>query len=563
MAGPTVSPVRRRRRRSMFSSSAYGPGGVRWLQPVRRRRRRRSPVAPVLLAALLLALAGGAYAYVRSRDEAEDPSRAIAQRFADAWAAGRLGTAWRLTTAKTRAEQPLAGFRESYRQAIRAATVTKVRVGRAGEPRDGRVPLPVVLRTRLFGEQRGTIQIPVERAGETARVAWMPALRLPGLRPGERVHRRILRQPRRASVLDADGRRLSRSPAAAALVGAAPSGSDPGSGLEAFYDARLGGRPGAELRYGRRLIARVDVVPGRPVKTTIRPSLQAAATGALGGRLGGVAVIRPRSGAVLALAGLAVSGPQPPGSVFKIVTLAAALQERETRPSESFPVRTAATLEGVQLRNAGDEACGGSLTDSFAHSCNSVFGPLGARLGAKRLVAYAERFGFNEKLPIPAAKPSTIPPPRELTDELAVGASAIGQDRDLATPLVMAGVGATIANGGVRAGPRLVRSEKLARRRVVRRGVARKVRDMMLAVVRGGTGTAAALPGVDVAGKTGTAELVPTADGASDPSKTDAWFVAFAPASAPRVAVAVMLIGAGQGGASAAPIAREVLAAAL
>ena len=305
------------------------------------------------------------------------------------------------------------------------------------------------------------------------------------------------------------------------------------------------------------------MVPGRPVRTTIRPALQAVATSALGGRLGGVAVVRPRNGDVLALAGLAVSGPQPPGSVFKIITLAAALQERETTPGESFPVRSAATLEGVQLRNAGDEQCGGTLTESFAHSCNSVFGPLGARLGAKRLVSYAERFGFNEKLPIPAAKPSSIPPPRELTDDLAVGASAIGQDRDLATPLVMASVGATIANGGVRARPRLVRSEQAVRRRVVRRKVARQVREMMLAVVRGGTGIAAALPGVDVAGKTGTAELVPTADGASDPANTDAWFVAFAPAADPKLAVAVMLVGAGQGGASAAPVAREVLAAAL
>jgi cell division protein FtsI/penicillin-binding protein 2 len=144
-----------------------------------------------------------------------------------------------------------------------------------------------------------------------------------------------------------------------------------------------------------------------------------------------------------------------------------------------------------------------------------------------------------------------------------VGASAIGQDRDLATPLTMASVGATIAAGGVRARPRLVRGKAPVRRRVVRRRVARQVRDMMLEVVRSGTGTAAALPGVDVAGKTGTAELVPTADGPSDPANTDAWFVAFAPGSAPRVAVAVMLVGAGQGGTSAAPIAREVLAAAL
>ena len=553
MAGPTVWRVRRRRSRSVFSSSAYGPGAVRWLQPVRRRRRRRAPVGPILAGIVLLALAGGALAFVRSRDGGEDPSRAVAQRFADAWARGDLDAAWRLTTAATRSEQSLAGFRESIRQAGRAATVERVEVGRAGAPEGGRVALPVVLRTRLFGELRGTIALPVERNGATARVAWTPALRLPGLRAGERVRRRILRRPPRAAVLDAGGRRLAREPAAAPLV----------SGLEARYAERLSGRPGAELRYGRRRIARVDVVAGRPVKTTIRPSLQAAATDALGGRLGGVAVMRPRDGSVLALAGLAVSAPQPPGSVFKIITLAAALQEREATPAESFPVRTAATLEGVQLRNAGDEACGGSLTDSFAHSCNSVFAPLGARLGARRLVAYAERFGFDERLPIPAARPSTIPAARELTDDLAVGASAIGQDRVLATPLVMASVGATIATGGVRARPRLVRHEEQARRRVVSRRVARRVREMMLAVVARGTGTAAALPGVAVAGKTGTAELVPTADGPADPSNTDAWFVAFAPAGRPRLAVAVMLVGAGQGGATAAPVARAVLSAGL
>jgi len=546
----------------MFSSSAYGPGTVRWLTPVQRRRRRRLPVGPIVAAVVLLALAGAAFALVRSR-AGDDPSRAVAQRFADAWARGDIDAAWRLTTARTRSEQPLALFRESYRQANRAATVTAVRAGRAGEPQDGRVPVPVVVRTRLFGALRGTVAFPVRRTGETARVEWAPQLRLPGLRAGERIHRRVLRRPERRAVVDAHGHALSREPSAAALVGAPPSRGDRGSGLDAYYDDRLSGRPGAELRYGRRLIARVDVVRGRQVKTTIRPSIQAAATAALGGRLGGVAVVRPRNGDILALAGLAVSAPQPPGSVFKIVTLAAALEEKETRLGEVFPVRTAGTLEGVQLRNAGDEACGGSLTTSFAHSCNSVFGPLGARLGAKRLVAYAEAFGFNEKLPIPAAKPSTIPPPRELKDDLAVGASAIGQDRDLATPLVMASVGATIANGGVRARPRLVRSEKRARRRVVKRRVARQVRDMMLAVVRGGTGTAAALPGVEVAGKTGTAELVPTANAASIPANTDAWFVAFAPASAPRLAVAVMLVGAGQGGASAAPIARAVLAAAL
>ena len=153
--------------------------------------------------------------------------------------------------------------------------------------------------------------------------------------------------------------------------------------------------------------------------------------------------------------------------------------------------------------------------------------------------------------------------PTDLKDDLAVGAASIGQERDLATPLQMAAVGATIANGGVHPSPRIVRSDPVVRKRAVSRRVARQVRDMMLAVVSGGTGTSAALPGVEVAGKTGTAELRPTASGPQDPKNTDAWFVAFAPARAPKVAVAVMLVGQGQGGTTAAPIAREVLQAAL
>jgi penicillin-binding protein A len=296
------------------------------------------------------------------------------------------------------------------------------------------------------------------------------------------------------------------------------------------------------------------------VRTTIDPALSRAAAAALGGKVGGVAVIRPRDGAVKALAGLAVSAPQPPGSVFKIITAAAALQHGVATPSTTYPVRTAATLSGVPLRNAGGESCGGTLQHSFAHSCNSVFAPLGAEVGARRLVAAARAFGFNERSRIPAAKPSTISAASELKDSLAVGSAAIGQERDLATPLVMASVGATIASGGRRAQPRVTTLERVVRRRAVSAKVARQVRSMMVDVVRSGTGTAAAIPGVQVAGKTGTAELRPNS---SDPKDADAWFVAFAPADRPRFAVAVMLVGAGFGGTAAAPVARETLEAAL
>jgi peptidoglycan glycosyltransferase len=218
-------------------------------------------------------------------------------------------------------------------------------------------------------------------------------------------------------------------------------------------------------------------------------------------------------------------------------------------------------LSGVKLRNASDESCGGSLTEAFTVSCNSVFAPIGAKLGAKRLKAAAERFGFNRTPRVPAGKPSRFP--KDLKDSLAVGAAAIGQERDLATPLQMAAVGATIANRGVHPDPRIVRSDRVVRHRAVSRRVAAQVRGMMLSVVRSGTGTAAAIPGVEVAGKTGTAELRPTADATPDPKNTDAWFVAFAPALAPKAVVAVMLVGAGAGGKAAAPIARQVLAAAL
>ena len=234
--------------------------------------------------------------------------------------------------------------------------------------------------------------MPVSGRSDEAGVEWDFSLRLPGLRRDEAVVRRAGRQPRSGSVLAADGSPLD--------LGAI------GQGLERMHEDRLNGHPSAQLLVDERVIARTRARRGRSVRTTIDPRLTRAAASALGERLGGVAVIRPRDGSVRALAGLAVSAPQPPGSVFKIITAAEALDERLVKPDTSYPVRTSATLSGVTLRNAGGEACGGSLTNSFVHSCNSVFAPLGARLGARKLVAAARAFGFGERPPIPEAKPS-------------------------------------------------------------------------------------------------------------------------------------------------------------
>jgi cell division protein FtsI/penicillin-binding protein 2 len=232
----------------------------------------------------------------------------------------------------------------------------------------------------------------------------------------------------------------------------------------------------------------------------------------------------------------------------------------------------------VRLENANGEACGGTLAQAFAESCNSVFAPLGARLGAGRLVAVARRFGFGEPPGLAGAATSTLPAPEQIGDDLAVGSSAIGQGRVEATALQMALVAATIARAGRRPRPTLVLGERRPAARAVSSRVARVVARLMRGVVRHGTGTAAALPNVPVAGKTGTAELKSTVQSAEeqgaeqdaprqeDASDTDAWFAAFAPARRDRparVAVAVLLVQAGAGGDTAAPAARGVLEAGL
>jgi phosphoribosylcarboxyaminoimidazole (NCAIR) mutase len=537
-------------------------GRVLWLQPAGiQRRRRRPPVVPIVLLLVLLIGAAGAGYVLLARQAASDRRQEAVDRFVAAWQKRDYPAMWRSIAPERRKDWPLADFSASYRIATNEATVQSVEVSPVAEPVDGLANARVRVRTRDFGDLRGTIPLKVvDRDGE-AYLDWTPAWRLPGLRDGENVRRRVLQRPARRPILAADGSRLEAEPTAATIIGSPPAGGEPGSGLQALYDRRLGGRPGAELRFGKRVIKRVEVKRGHALHTTLSPRLQRIATNALGDRLGGIALIRPKTGRVLAMAGIAANGPQPPGSTFKIVTLAAALQSGTVSAGSSYPVQTAATLSGVKLYNASGESCGGSLANSFAHSCNSVFAPIGAKMGAKRLVRYAEAFGFNEKPRLPGEKPSSIA--HDLRDDLAVGSAAIGQERDLATAVQMASVGATIANRGVRMRPRVVSAERGGRRRVVSRRTAATVREMMLGVVRGGTGNAAALPGVAVAGKTGTAELRPTQGGPIDPKNTDAWFVAFAPAYDPQVAVAVMLVGAGQGGATAAPIAREMLSAAL
>jgi penicillin-binding protein A len=533
----------------------------------------------------------------------EDDRLAVAQRYGKAYAKGDYAALYTLISASDRRHLAVDRFAELQQQARQTATVSAISVGVPVESSGDRVELPVRMTTEMFGVLRGTLLLPMLKDGDITAVDWSQALTFPGLKSGERL-RRTTTLPTRGDLLASDGTTLvrgasgKRTPttdtALASIVGqmgpipdgqraqyvadGVPSNAFVGTtGLERIFEKRLRGKPGGTLYAGKRILASSEPEAASGVRTTIVPSIQRAAVAALGARLGGVAVVKPSSGAILALAGAAFSGLQPPGSTFKIVTAAAALRYNVAKPTSSYPAQTSATLSGVELQNADGESCGGTLVQSFAHSCNSVFAPLGAKVGAKRLVETAEAFGFNDDLGILGAATSSIPPASQLgDDDLVVGSSAIGQGQVQATALQMALVAATIAERGERPKLSLAKGVIGKRKRVIPRQVASDVTTMMAAVVSNGTGAAAKIDGVKVAGKTGTAELrstqgtcdeenpppggCPDEDDATD---TTAWFAGFAPTGSPRAVVAVQLPGQGKGGDTAAPIFRQVLQAAL
>ena len=561
-----------------------------------RRRAMWTRLVPLAVAAVAAFVAGAAVGA-----GGEDPRQTTARTFADAWSHGDYAAMRALLTPEARQRVSLERFAGAYRRAAKVATLSGLSAGRAAEPRNGTVAVPVVLRTRIFGTLSGVIAFPVVEVEDGAAIDWRPYLVHPGLRRGETLSRTTTLPPR-AAIQARDGTPLAEGTARLSELGAlaseiagrigpapperaaelerrgVPTGAPVGiSGLEREFDAALAGRPGGELRAGDRVLASVAPRRGTTVRTTIDPEVQRAAVDALAGRFGGIAVIRPTDGEVLALAGIAYSAPQPPGSVFKIVTLAAALEAGVAKTTSRYPVQTSATLEGVVLENAHGESCGGSLRTAFAHSCNSVFAPMGAKLGAERLVAAAERFGFNKDPGLAGALRSTIPAAGEIGDDLAVGSTAIGQGQVLATPLAIAGVAAAIAMDGMLVRPTLRKGAPPERTRATEPAVAKAVGRYMRAVVTSGTGVGAAIQGVRVAGKTGTAELRdttnddpdptdpddPGAPPAEDPTDTDAWFAAFAPARRPRVVVSVLLVGQGAGGETAAPVAKQVLETAL
>ena len=558
----------------------------------RRRRRLLTRTVPLVVIAALAFAAGVVTATGPARAE-----RALVTRYVTAWRDGDFATMYGLLDPRSRAALSPSAFRAAYASAASTATIIALTPGKVGQPQGNAITVPVQVRTRIFGTFRAPLRVTFSGSGSGAQISFQHSLVFPGLRAGERLTRHVSLPPR-ASLFARDGTLLAQGsslstpipevalqvvgtlgpiPAAERSTYAAegyPPGAQVGSdGLERVFEHQLAGTPGGTLLAGTRVLAISQPQAGAPVTTTIDPKLEEAEIAAMAGRYAGMVAMDPRNGQMLAIAGIAYSNPQPPGSTMKIITATAALAAKIVTLGTVFPYATSATIDGYTLQNANGESCGGTLLNAFAVSCNSVFAPLGAQLGGAKLVGMADKFGFNQPPTFPGEAPSSIPPAATIGSPLAVGSSAIGQDMVLATPLEMAIAGATIAMGGKRPVPTFLLGQPPQFISVTSRHVAALVQKMMVAVVEFGTGTAAQVPGITVAGKTGTAELTTTvtqpgaANGTTtsapdNPMNTDAWFVGYAPVGRPRIVVGALFPAQGAGAATAAPAVQQVLATA-
>jgi peptidoglycan glycosyltransferase len=425
-----------------------------------------------------------------------------------------------------------------------------------------------------------------------------------------------LRQERGA-IITADGVTLAESvPDGAVFSRSYPEGSL-GAHVVGYYSPRYG-RAGIEAAMndalaGKRSFATlrdmVDSAAGIPVagndvRLTIDADVQAAAQAALGNSRGACVAIDPRTGAILALASSPTydpatvdqewealasdSGPAPlvdraiqslypPGSTFKVVTLTGALGAAIATPDTAYTGPARLNIGGADVTNYGGSDYGSvTLRKATYSSINTVYAQLAVDLGAERLVTQCERFGFGSRPPLELPTvASLMPNPAEMTTWETAWAGVgqpVGEHESPAGPQVtavqMAMVAAGIANDGIvmrpylvdsitdRAGRILTETSPRAWMTATDPATANTVTDIMIGVVTSGSGTRAAIKGVKVAGKTGTAE-------AGKSVETHAWFIAFAPADNPTVAVAIILENSGVGGRVAAPAAKTVLQAAL
>lgn len=374
------------------------------------------------------------------------------------------------------------------------------------------------------------------------------------------------------------------------------------SGITGYVSARYG-RWGLESTYNKTLLGlKGDLTgddfwsmqrvgtgeKGNDIVLSIDVNLQRLADRLLGDRRGAVVALEPSTGRVLAmvshpgydpgrvdtdwdslkddpaspLLNRAAQGLYPPGSVFKVITAAGAINKNPATTHRVFEAPGYITIEGRRIE---DKQAIGRLDfgQAFARSSNYVFATLGLEQGPESFITTARNFGIAKPIPFDlTAEEGSLPDPAGLS-KLELGETAIGQGRVMVTPLNMAVVAAAIANGGIIMAPTLVDEVrdpggtmiKSTQPRQLRTAVSKSVADALTTVmtltVREGTGTAAAIPGVQAAGKTGSAQ--------NPHGQVHAWFIGFAPAQKPTVAVAVIVENAGAGGREAAPIAREIM----
>ncbi len=366
------------------------------------------------------------------------------------------------------------------------------------------------------------------------------------------------------------------------------------AGLERVYNEDLSGESGllGITGYWARIIGRPH--RGADLKLTIDMTVQRAAAEALGDRKGAVVAIDPKTGAILAMVSYprydpnrlaeqwddintdpdrplfnrAIQGLYPPGSVFKTVVAGAALQEDVASPDTSYVDEGTVGAGGYIVHNYADRVYGEhSFTEAYARSINTTFAKVGVQLGTETLARYADEFGFNRSFPWPLGGVVSVFPDPESMDKAHLAQASFGQGEVLATPLEIALATSAIANGGDIMQPYIVHQVVDYHQNVLEETrprvwtnplsaeTAAQMKELMVRVVEAGTGTSAAIAGVQVAGKTGTAEV--------DNGDPHAWFAGFAPASDPQVVVVALVENAGTGGGVAAPVVKHVIAAAL
>ena len=385
------------------------------------------------------------------------------------------------------------------------------------------------------------------------------------------------------------------------------------SGLERLLDEFLRGRDGGERievdALGRpvRVVQHTDPHPGSQVITTIDRRVQEAAEQAMEGKAGAIVVMDPRSGDIRALVSTpafeidrftatidraawlrvvqdpdhpllnrAIQSQYAPGSIFKIVVTAAGLQEATIAPMDRVYCNGEFHLGAWTFKDWKEGGHGSvDLQKALAQSCNIFYYQAGLKIGGAAITKYARAFGFGTAtgVELGGEKLGLIPQPKGRRKSWQGGDivnMSIGQGQVLVTPLQVARFMAAVANGGVLWKPRLVERIERPDRGVLYSdpgqvaghvelspAVWAFLRQALWAVVNDGTGIAAKIPGIDIAGKTGTAQMV--AHSKAEKGQDHAWFVAFAPVRDPEVVVVVLVERGGKGGQVAAPIARRIL----